>query len=320
MLRAPLWVAAGRARQPHGELAGLTRLPGVANIPDAIHESRVELLPNKPGVSRWDMRAHATPLRLDAAFDADIASKVSDFPHCGFYPRKEQRRYVDWFSAWILDWRSQIWPANARGLVISGVNHMLQRFDMNSSVYEPNYMFIEAIRHLAKPLGGVEALALGIGSMSGEQEVRRSTAEVLARAAIEGRIGSESLCAALLELHAKQWFSIGRLGSTLGAVAADSPHGAHLVVATISKFLGTFDALPKGSHDLLEILHQQAHRLGISVDPVVIARLQAHVNAKTKTGRLAQQLVALKPEPGRSSVANAEALERLVAAAESTSR
>jgi hypothetical protein len=319
MLRAPLWVAAGRARQPHGELVQLARLPGVAAIPDAIHESRVELTRNDPDRSRYGIGSEQTPLKLDPSFDADIARKVGDFPQCGFYPRAGQLPYMDWLSGWIIEWRSQTWPANTRGFMYSGINRMLQRFEMGSSAYEPNYVFVEALRPITKPLGPLEVMALGIACMSGEQEVRRSASEVLARAALEGRIDADALGASLLDLHGKGWSSVGRLAKSLGTAAGDSPKAAHLVVATLSRFIAGLDDVPKGGHDLLEVLYQQAHRLGVPVDQELGQKLEG-IKGKTKTGRLAQQLVNLKGDVQRASSANAEALERLLAIAESVGR
>jgi hypothetical protein len=321
VLRAPLWIAAGRARQPAGDLEELRLVWGFANVPDALRESRFHLTDkaDKP-VRRWERKSQPTFLPLDASFDADVGEKMDDIPQCMFYPREStQRFYLEWVSPWVIEWKAQIWPANLRGFLYWGINRMLQRFEAGSSVYEPNHVYVDALRPHQRSLGSVEHLVLAIACMSGEQEVRRSAAEVLIRAGIEGRLDATRFAATLHELQVKGWFSMSRLATTLSVAARDSPQIAKVVVDTLFAFLVQQKSLPKGAHELLDVLYQQSHRLGLS-PPEAVKTILADQKAENKTGRLAKDLVDLQASASRAGMAGLEGITRLLDRAEAASR
>jgi hypothetical protein len=317
VFRASLWVAAGRARQPTGDLTELRIILGVSNVPDALRESRFNLAQKVDKPSGYRPRnSELTFLPLDESFDADVGEKMDDIPQCLFYPRKSTQRFsLDWVSAWVIEWKSQIWPTNPRGFLYWGINRMLQRFEASSSVYEPNYVYVDALRPHQRSVGDVEYTALSIASMSGEQEVRRSAGEVLIRAGIEGRLDANLFAAALDELYVKGWFSINRLATTLGVAGRDSPQIARVVVDTLFAFLARQKDLPKGAHDVLDVLYQQSHRLGISV-PEPFKKKLFDQKSGTKTGRLAKDLLDLKESALRASTAGFQAVNRLLERAE----
>jgi len=317
VFRASLWVAAGRARQPAGDLKELGIIMGVSNVPDALRESRFNLAQkvDKPAGYR-PRNSESTYLPLDASFDADVGEKMEDIPQCLFYPRKSTQRFsLEWVSAWVIEWKSQIWPTNPRGFLYWGINRMLQRFEASSSVYEPNYVYVDALRPHQRSVGDVEYTALAIACMSAEQEVRRSAGEVLIRAGIEGRLDANLFATALDELYVKGWFSINRLATTLGVAGRDSPQLARVVVDTLFVFLARQKSLPKGAHDVLDVLYKQSHRLGISA-PEPFKEKLFDQKSGTKTGRLAKDLLDLKESALRASTAGFEALNRLLERAE----
>lgn len=317
VFRSSLWVAAGRARQPTGDLQELRMLVGVANVPDATRESRFELeqqVANTTGYRSYN--SQSTFLPLDASFDADVSKKMDDIPQCMFYPRKSTRGYsLEWAGAWVIEWKSQIWPTNPRGFLYWGINRMLQRFEASSSVYEPNHVYVDALRPHQRAVGDVEYMALAIGCMSAEQEVRRSAGEVLVRAGMEGRLDPRPFAATLHELNAKGWFSISRLATTVGVAARDSPQVARVIVDTLFAFLIYLKDLPKGAHEVLDVLYQQSHRLGISA-PEPFKEKLLDQKGKTKTAKLARELHDLQGSALRANTAGLEAINRLLERAE----
>jgi hypothetical protein len=317
VFRSALWVAAGRARQPAGDLKELGMLLGVSNVPDAICESRFNLERKADKTVGYRSRnSESTYLPLDASFDGDVGKKMDDIPQCLFYPRKATQRFsLEWVGAWVIEWKSQIWPTNPRGFLYWGINRMLQRFEASSSVYEPNYVYIDALRLHQRSFGDVEYMALAIACMSGEQEVRRSAGEVLIRAGIEGRVDASEFATKLDELYVKGWFSISRLATTLGIASRDSPQIAKVIVDTLFTFLEHQKELPKGTHDVLDVLFQQSHRLGMSV-PEAIKKKLFDQKGGTKTGRLAKELLDLKDSELRASTTGFEAINRLLERAE----
>jgi hypothetical protein len=317
--RSPLWVAAGRSRQPAGDLKDLHMLLGVSNVPDALCESRFNLEKKKiDKAGRYrQYNSESTFLPLDASFDGNVEARMYDIPQCMFYPRKTTRQFfsLEWVGAWVIEWKSQIWPTNPRGFFYWGINRMLQRFEASSSGYEPNYVYVEALRPHQRSLGDIEYMALAIACMSGEQEVRRSAGEVLIQAGIEGRLDARLFSTTLNELYVKGWFSISRLATTLGVAGRDSPQTARVVVDTILAFIAHQGALPKGAHDVLDVLYQQSHRLGISV-PEAFKKQLVDQQGGTKTRRLSKDLLDLKESTLRAGSAGFEAVNRLLERAE----
>jgi Arc/MetJ-type ribon-helix-helix transcriptional regulator len=317
VFRSPLWVAAGRARQPAGDLKELQMLLSVSNVPDALRESqfRLQERPDQPP-RRRSHNSESTYLPLDPSFDADVNKKMDHIPQCLFYPRKSTQRFsLEWLSPWVIELKSQIRPTNLRGFLYLGINRMLQRFESSSSVYEPNHVYVDVLRPHQRSFGDVEHMALAIACMSGEQEVRRSAGEVLVRAGIEGRLDARLFAATLHELYQKRWFSINRLATTLGVAARDSPQTARVIVETLVAFLAHQQELPKGAHDVLDVLYQQSHRLGISV-PEPIKRKLFDQRGQTKTTRLSKDLIDLQVSPSRASTAGLEGIKGLLERAE----
>jgi len=82
-----------------------------------------------------------------------------------------------------------------------------------------------------------------------------------------GATRSRWLCASIRSLRsiiiAEQGPS-NRLATTLGVGARDSPQVARVVIDTLFAFLAHQASLPRGAHDVLDVLYQQSYRLGIS--------------------------------------------------------
>ena len=107
---------------------------------------------------------------------------MGDIPQCLFYPRKSTQRFsLEWVGAWVIEWKSQIWPTNPRGFLYWGINRMPQRFEASSSVYEPNYVYVDALRPHQRSVGDVEYMALAIASVRAVVQRRSATIATYAR-------------------------------------------------------------------------------------------------------------------------------------------
>jgi hypothetical protein len=102
---------------------------------------------------------------------------------------------------------------------------------------------------------------------------------------------------------------------TLGIAGRESPQIARVIVDTLLAFLAHQQGLPKGAHDVLDVLYQQSHRLGIAA-PEPFKRTLLDQKGGTKTGRLAKDLLDLKESASRASAAGLEAVNRLLERAE----
>jgi len=81
----------------------------------------------------------------------------------------------------VIEWKSQIWPTNPRGFLYWGINRMLQRFEASSSVYDPNYVYVDALRPHQRSVGDVEYMALAIACVRAVVQRRSATIATYAR-------------------------------------------------------------------------------------------------------------------------------------------
>jgi hypothetical protein len=344
-----LWIAAGRARDPRGSLAGsLAPFATLELGPDAIQPAQytwtAESVQQREGdrdVSRPRLTLRVTPPA--PAWDGDWESRTAGGRRRGAFvgtlkylasrgaralglgpeqrlsqlPTVALHRAVDhsWqtpdlHAPWLIRWLSMIWPLQADAAFATGVRALFGRIDMDSAATAPNFAHVEPLFEPDRPWSELGILALWLSLLVRDADARGLAVDALVEGIEDGRAHPAPLADVLCRLAESGVAKPNRLTESLTRVADVSPLH-RLVVAEILEALIARGALPaRGLHQPLALLHDASIQLGRPVGAHARPQLEA-IRGSGKAAKLARALLALEPhaECAEQGEALAQALE-----------
>ncbi|MCA9667790.1 MAG: hypothetical protein KC503_19455, partial [Myxococcales bacterium] len=312
----PLWVAAARARAPLEPSPELSEhLPrALRGAPDCDVPARNALRFSRRG--RWSyvyvgtrpappsprQSSRYVTLALhensDSLDDSDTA-----FPGGAIFEGHA-------IAAAALIWPQQREPYYAEGLRCIGGN--VEWHD----AFWGYRRYLEPLLDAAEPCGEMAALLVATALGCKEPGERTLALDVATAAIEEGRLDGAALGAAYGQLVPNGLLTLPRLADTLAELARGSEHHAAQVCVALAGALRG-DKAERGTHALLELLHELCMRSGAALDEHLDhggearAFLERNAQGGSKTAKLARTLLQLAPGAHRAEQARAAAVRAL---------
>ncbi len=328
--RAWLWLIAGRARAPRGDLRDVlaplaSDLAGLG--PDALEPAS------------WTWRAHLRESRVQGQtyrfpeLDLTVSPPVPDPSPGGASSlagvgrsladavavlwtgeRRRRPRSFElptvalhrqergpWFTGehvaeWSVRWAGWIWPQAADSHFASGVRKLMRRIDDPPAAMAPNCGYLEPLFEIDRPWSEMAYLLVCVALVSRDGDARGTAVDALIEAAGDGRAHPQPLAETLVRLAAGGWIKLNRLSEALAQVAEISPVHEHLVAGVLEPLVAAWDKVPRGAHHvhelLLEVMALQGRAPGEAARQALV-----RVRGGGKTARLARELLKLEPVP-----------------------
>lgn len=324
-----LWVAAARARQPLSDAtADLKPLELPTDWPDVLTPAKVEWRATIKSHEAYG-KTYTTPdlkLQREPPFPsmssglggvfarvrtvisrAGRAPSIKDevCPELNLYPTALMHEQPGkWWNSlavqtsWLIDWQVMLWPSNPQSFYARGARALMSRFDMDGSNLEPNFAFLNPLFERYRPLDEPGVLLLWLGLFSKDADVRRLAIDATIETIADGRVAPQLLAGVLARLATGGWGKLNRVAE-VGREVAGVSHAHKLVIGeAVAALLTAGDELSRGSHLLLELLHEIQVTLGRPMSPELRDLLES-VQGKSKAAKLARALLKDAPEqPG----------------------
>ncbi|MEM6394425.1 MAG: DUF6493 family protein [Planctomycetota bacterium] len=301
-----LWLAAGRARYPFDSLADLEpvakHLPGPDAIAPASYRWSASLKTTKHTYADHTYTYHFPKVHLTTSPDPQ---SVTGMPTVDLHrwTLTGQRYWLE-EPRWFIHWLSSVWPAQPDPVLAHGITQIVSRLDQKASVFDPNDAYLVTLLDPDRPFSELAYLALCVGLVSVDAEVKGLTLDALIEGIADDRIHPEPLGQTLAQLAPSGWLRLNRLTANLEEAARVSPLHALVVAEALGTMLPGFAELPRDAHHALGLLHQLLTRLGLPLaDPV--RPLLEPVKGSSKTAKLAKALLQQDAEAATADYATA---------------
>jgi hypothetical protein len=312
-----VWLAAGRARNPYGELSELaTLLPG-EDAMFALSPPKFEWLPSQQVNDPYSYRPGGeVPLEMRVSL-----SEISS-PELPMWPTVTLCQLINgWVwgfrASWDTQWLTSFWPLNCDSRLAAGAKVLCQRVNAPASSLEPNYNYLLPLLEPDRPWSELAYLVCWIALVSKDASSRGMGVDCMIQAISDGRAASEPAAAVFIRLLSGGWVKLNRVAETLQEIARVSPYHAWWSAAVVQECMVGVAEFPSDAHHLLTFLVEQLTELELPLAPRTRERL-ASAKRSGKSAKLAAQLLKLECKgPSAKVVAALElALEARIARAQ----
>ncbi|MEM6551695.1 MAG: DUF6493 family protein [Planctomycetota bacterium] len=302
-----LWLAAGRARTPYARLDDLKplapKLPGPNGIEPAtfqwtagdgeVNNPEYVDLDYPPEGPKVDFVCSPAPVSQTGMPTIDLhrwALKNQDY-----WPEH---------PAWYVEWFPTVWPAQPDAILGKGIYETLTRLYERADATEPNHAYLVTLLDPDRPFSELSYLALCVGLVSVDAEVKGLVLDALIEGIADGRVHPKPLGQTLARLAPSGWLKLNRLTANLEETARVSPLHALVVADALTTMLPGFTELPRDAHHALGLLHRLLTQVGLPLaDPV--RPLLEPVKGSSKTAKLAKALLQQQAEAATADYATA---------------
>jgi hypothetical protein len=195
-----------------------------------------------------------------------------------------------------------IWPAHLEGFFARGVETMVLRIDMEGSKLEPQYPYLHPLFDVYRPWTEAGVWTLWVALVSRDADLRRLAIDALIFGVTEGMASTDLLSDVFVKLGKSESLKLNRAADSLGEVARVDDLHRGVVAYILERYVASLSGLPRGSHHILELLHESLTVLGGPLHPGA-AQVLRGVKGSGKAAKLAKQLVAFEgmgPSGGRA--------------------
>jgi hypothetical protein len=290
-----LWLAAGRARNPHESLDDLAVLKLDRGCPDGL----------TPASYPWHAltlrtehechnRVHGDPRGLTLGTEpANVTSAdLTCMPTVALHAPSRGFTAYDVHAPWLVQWIAMTWPLNPDPFFAAGARAMAVRMDAMGAAFEPNFAFLEPLLEVDRPWTEMAHLVLWLALAGKDAGARGAALGVLVEAVSDGRAHPAPLSRVLSRLAEGGWLELNRVAGVLGEMARVSSLHAWVAAEILERMIAGLEERPRDLHHGLALLLELETRLGRSLVPDARSRLEP-VSGSGQTAELACSLLAL---------------------------
>jgi len=292
-----LWLAAGRARDPHGVLDVLAEFDlndlGADAVAPATYTWKASVTKKK---SRYRAGTYRYPeLRVTSNPKGPTGLAMSAFPTSALHVRGSKWGVYGVSCEWLFSWIAMSWPMNCDAFFATGAVAIAFRIDDPSSTFNPNFAFLSPLFEPDRPLTEMGTLALCTALVSRDADARAQAVDVLTESLQDGRAHHIQIADVLTKLSSDAWMKLNRLADTMGEISRLSAMHAHVSAFILQHWLAARRELPRDTHYILTLLLDLLARLGLPLADETRGVLEG-LKGSSKTAKLASRILNVKPE------------------------
>ncbi len=315
---AEIWLAAGRCRTAKGSLAELGKLGLDYSDPDGIESAIYQWRPYRVVRKLADETRYYAKIEFQVFPEGGKGKNAEDQPTVAIHWRYHRWSAYHISAVWLAEWVSMIWPANLDAILKNGIEAMMSRIDDMSSNLNPNHAYLHLLFMPDLPLSEMACLALWIGLIGRDADVRGTAIDALIQAIQDGRAHPGQFGDVLVKLAAGDCIKMNRACGSLAEIARLSSSHARFAYHVLDMWLASLDSLPRDGHFALELLVELKTQLGLPLNERGLGLLSS-IKGSSKSAKAAKILRACnKCEP--SPAAQAASLAQLEARVERAER
>lgn len=287
---APLWLAALRSRQPHGDLPEFEKKHPCLG-PDA--GVGAQYVWSAEAKRSQGQKLSWTHLEFHLRFEPPCPEQIDDslLPVLFFGPwmgHEEGHKYF-------MRWTSHLWPANQEATFARACKRLEASVDYADANDREFSAYLEPLAEPYTELGPMACVALALGLAAQDPALRGHAQDGLIAAISEGRMNLNELGGAMSRLLDSGSNKFARWAKALREVSRISPVHASTTVDLISRMLhGDPDTAPRDVSTLLELLFELLNETGGRVTDQPARNYLSALKTGGKTAKLARQILALK--------------------------
>ena len=322
-----LWIAAGRARSPRGRLDALEVFNVEDNWPDSISPAtfqwnayteevggdadnisvipRIALDTGSLSIQSTDSEKNESIARIrngGQRFFKSLKSMVvaSPLPHWSALPTvalhtrsTHTAMSLDLNADWLVQWVFMIWPQHIDSVLAAGVASMMDRIDENGVAFAPHYAYLEPAFETNRPWTEMMMLAMWVGLVSRDTELRTTAADAMIEGIDDGRGHPASLGRILLKLADGGWVKMNRLADAVRMISQVSSLQQYVMCDVLENVVLHTEGGSRNMHDILQLLLEMHVLLEKEPSGALRSVLKTYTG-NGKAARIARQIEALK--------------------------
>ncbi|NLH16119.1 MAG: hypothetical protein GX455_06040 [Phycisphaerae bacterium] len=308
-----LWITAGRVRDLRRRLNEFEMFTDYLVCADAIIPAQYEWKAFKQTcICKWNKTEYQIPfVSIVNGIDPEKMRSTIDVPssmmHIHGRDAKWESIYYGYHANihWLVHWCGMIWPQNADAFCVAGIEEMIRRIDMVSSVDDPNFAYYELLFEPDRPLLEMAILLIWMGLAGKDADARGHAIDLLTEAIHDGRAHPQPFGEVLVKLCAGGWVKLNRIGDALNSISRVSPLHAYVCCGILRRWLAGQETLPDDAHHLLSLQLELSVQIGWTLSETE-KRPLAGVSGSSKTAKLAKDLI--RCEFSRPSAEHRQAL------------
>ncbi len=291
-----IWLAAGRARHPLGELDELSPLLLGDNASHAILPVSYDWQPmpqsDAPEVYR---PGGAVEMRMQVSSPDIRSSELNSWPTLALCQLLHGPTFgftVSWAPAWKAQWLTSIWPLHCESRLAMGAAVLCQRVNAPSSSLEPNYVYLAPLLEPDRPWSELAYLACWIALVSNDADSRGIAIDCMVQAIDDGRAAVDLAADVLIRLLPGGWVKLNRAAGSLQEIARVSLLHVWLAAKFVQGVLTRLADFPRDTHHLLTLLVELLSELELPLESQTSEHL-ASIKTTGKAAKLVAQLLKL---------------------------
>jgi hypothetical protein len=288
-----VWLAAGRCRNPRGQLKELAELDRTEDDYALHPPSYIWTGQAARNTHRFWVRGGEVPFKIRPDRSAPDAADFRMQPTLGLTCPKREGGWA-MSDTWIIDWMAMIWPLNTDPFLAEGARALTQRVNSPASAAEPNHAYLAPLLEPDRPWSELAYLAEWIALVSKDADSRGSAMDALIAAVEDGRADWRAAADVLLRLLPGGWVKLNRVADACREISRVSPLHSWWVAEFLQSFVAGLEQAPRDLYHPLTLLVELLSGFQLAVNAPARERL-ATLSIPGRGAKAIEQLVGHAP-------------------------